>query len=93
MFAPLTPYRTGPDAGRARRGGIVGCRSPSCVCRAPFWATFLLASGFELFRTSYSVIGSMGLRSMHFLSVCRHTTPRFADQVPRPGDGVYIRRR
>ncbi len=95
MFAPLTPYRTAGDA-LARRGedGIV--ELPLTVVpfvRAPFWATFLLATGFELFDKSYRVIKSMGLPiqyTFHLSDFVDYTKPALAEQVPAPGDGVYV---
>jgi len=95
MFAPLTPYRTAADAlARPGEGGLV--ELPLTVVpfvRAPFWATFLLATGFELFRKSYGAIKSMGLPiqyTFHLSDFVDYTTPELADQVPSPGDGVYV---
>src|SRR5262249_43311844 len=68
MFAPLRPYRT--DARRlARRGegGIV--ELPVSVVpgvRAPFWATFLLATGFGVFSACYRAIRAAGL-PVHYM--------------------------
>jgi hypothetical protein len=95
MFAPMTPYRTSADA-LARPGADGLVELPLTVVpfiRAPFWATFLLATGFEVFKTSYGVIRSMGLPiqyTFHLSDFVDYTTPDLADQVPRSGDGVYV---
>jgi hypothetical protein len=94
MFAPLSPYRT--DASRLSRrgeGGVV--EFPMSVVpgiRAPFWATFLLASGLQVFRACYRAIRSAGL-PMHYMfhlsDFVDYSHPDLADQVPS-GGGVYV---
>jgi peptidoglycan-N-acetylglucosamine deacetylase len=94
MFAPLRPYRT--DASRLSRrgdGGVV--EFPMSVVpgiRAPFWATFLLASGLHVFRACYRAIRSAGL-PMHYMfhlsDFVDYSHPDLADQVPS-GAGVYV---
>jgi peptidoglycan/xylan/chitin deacetylase (PgdA/CDA1 family) len=95
MFAPLTPYRTSPDAlAQKGDGGLV--ELPLTVVpfvRAPFWATFLLATGFGLFEKSYRLIRSTRLPiqyTFHLSDFVDYTKPELADQVPNPGDGVYV---
>lgn len=95
MFAPLTPYRTSADAlARKGEGGLV--ELPLTVVpfvRAPFWATFLLATGFELFEKSFRVIKSRGLPiqyTFHLSDFVDYTRPELAEQVPLAGDGVYV---
>jgi hypothetical protein len=94
MFAPLKPYRT--DATRLRRrgdGGIV--EFPVSVVpgvRAPFWATFLLASGLQVFRACYRAIRSSGLPlhyMFHLSDFVDYSHPDLADQVPG-SRGVYV---
>jgi peptidoglycan-N-acetylglucosamine deacetylase len=94
MFAPLRPYRT--DATRLRRrgdGGVI--EFPMSVVpgvRAPFWATFLLASGLHVFRACYRAIKSAGLPihyMFHLSDFVDYLHPDLADQVPS-GGGVYV---
>ncbi len=94
MFAPLRPYRT--DASHlARRGDGGVVEFPMSVVpwiRAPFWATFLLASGLQVFRACYRAIRSAGL-PMHYMfhlsDFVDYSHPDLADQVPS-GGGVYV---
>jgi hypothetical protein len=97
MFAPLRPYRT--DASHLARRGDGGAGGlvefPISVVpgiRAPFWATFLLASGLQVFRACYRVIRSAGL-PMHYMfhlsDFVDYSHPDLADQVPS-GRGVYV---
>jgi peptidoglycan-N-acetylglucosamine deacetylase len=95
MFAPLKPYRS--DARRlAHRGtdGIV--ELPLTVVpgvRFPFWATLLLASGFELFAKCYRILRSLRWPiqyQFHLSDFVDYSHPDLADQVPGPKDGVYV---
>ena len=94
MFAPLRPYRT--DARRLRRRGGDGIvEFPLSVVpgvRAPFWATFLLATGIGVFSTCYRAIRAAGL-PMHYMfhlsDFVDYSHPDLADQVPEPR-GVYV---
>lgn len=95
MLAPLRPYRTPGDAlGRRGSGGIV--ELPVTVVpgvRLPFWATFLLASGIGVFAASLRALRACGMPvqfQFHLSDFVDFTRPEFADQVPRPGDGVYV---
>ncbi len=94
MFAPLRPYRT--DARRLRRRGGDGIvEFPLSVVpgvRAPFWATFLLATGFGVFRTCYRAIRAAGLPihyMFHLGDFVDYSHPDLADQVPTSG-GIYV---
>jgi hypothetical protein len=94
MFAPLGPYRT--DAmhlGRPGTGGIVELPvSVVPIVRAPFWATFLLASGFGVFRACYRAVKATGLPiqyMFHLSDFVDYSHPDLADQVPSSG-GVYV---
>jgi hypothetical protein len=61
--------------------------------RAPFWATFLLATGFEVFKKSYGLLKSMSYPiqyTFHLSDFVDYTHPDLADQVPSIGDGVYV---
>jgi peptidoglycan/xylan/chitin deacetylase (PgdA/CDA1 family) len=95
MLAPLTPYRTGPDTlATPGDGGLV--ELPLTVVpglRMPFWATFLLATGFPSFRRSYRRLRSMGLPiqyQFHLSDFVDYTHPDLADQVPERRSGVYV---
>lgn len=95
MFAPLKPYRTAAQAlGRSGSGGVV--ELPVTVVpfiRAPFWATFLLATGFEVFRRSYRLLRALEYPiqfMFHLSDFVDYTRPELADQVPRTSDGVYV---
>lgn len=94
MFAPLRPYRT--DGRRLRRRGENGIvEFPLSVVpglRAPFWATFLLATGVGVFRACYRVLRSAGLPihyMFHLSDFVDYTRPEFADQMPS-SSGVYV---
>jgi len=94
MFAPLRPYRT--DARHLRRRGDDGLvEFPLSVVpgvRAPFWATFLLATGFGVFAACYRAIRAAGLPlhyMFHLSDFVDYAHPDLADQVPA-GRGVYV---
>jgi hypothetical protein len=94
MFAPLRPYRT--DARHlARRGSDGIIELPVSVVpgiRAPFWATFLLATGFEVFRACYRVLKATNLPiqyMFHLSDFVDYSHPDLAGQVPVSG-GVYV---
>lgn len=95
MLAPLTPYRTSASS-LARRGHDGLVELPLTVVpivRAPFWATFLLATGFDVFVRSYRLLRSLGYPiqyTFHLSDFVDYTQPELADQVPAPGDGVYV---
>lgn len=94
MFAPLHPYRT--DARHLRRRGSDGIiELPVTVVpgvRAPFWATFLLATGFDVFRACYRVLRFTNLPiqyMFHLSDFVDYSHPDLADQVPQ-SRGVYV---
>lgn len=95
MLAPLRPYRTAIDS-LARRGSDGIVELPVTVVpgvRLPFWATFLLATGLGVFKASLRVLRSLGMPmqfQFHLSDFVDFTHREFADQVPRPGDGVYV---
>ena len=95
MLAPREPYRA--SAMRlAHRGGGGLIELPLTVVpfvRAPFWATFLLATGFDVFARSYRLLKAMGCSiqyQFHLSDFVDYTHPDLADQVPLPADGVYV---
>ena len=95
MFAPLRPYRTGTATlARPGTGGLVELPLTVVpVVRFPFWATLLLASGFELFARSYRILRSLQLPiqyQFHLSDFVDYTTDNLVDQVPAPGSGVYV---
>jgi hypothetical protein len=94
MFAPLRPYRTDAQRlGRRGTGGVV--ELPLSVVpgvRAPFWATFLLATGPVVFRTCYRAIRAAGLPlhyMFHLSDFVDYSHSDLADQVPA-SRGVYV---
>jgi hypothetical protein len=95
MLAPIVPYHTSAGS-LARRGGDGIVELPVTVVpgvRLPFWATFLLASGLGVFRASLRTLVALGVPvqfQFHLSDFVDFTGPAFADQVPRPGDGVYV---
>lgn len=95
MFAPLRPYRTGPDR-LARRGAGGLIELPLTVVpviRFPFWATLLLATGFELFAQCYRILRSLEWPiqyQFHLSDFVDYGHPDLIDQVPNPRDGVYV---
>jgi hypothetical protein len=95
MFAPLKPYRS-DAASLAHRGAGGIIELPLTVVpgiRFPFWATLLLASGFELFRKSYRILRSLQWPiqyQFHLSDFVDYSRPDLADQVPEPPDGVYV---
>jgi peptidoglycan-N-acetylglucosamine deacetylase len=95
MLAPLRPYRTAADA-LARRGADGLVELPLTVVpfvRAPFWATFLLATGYEIFARSYAMLKRLRFPiqyTFHLSDFVDYTTPELAVQVPAVSDGVYV---
>jgi hypothetical protein len=94
MLAPARPYRT--TANRLDQCGHDGLvEFPLTVLpivRLPFWSTFLLATGFEVFKISYRVLKALEWPiqySFHISDFVDYSHPELEDQVP-PGDGVYV---
>ena len=95
MLAPREPYRASATRlARPGRGGLVELPLTVLpVVRAPFWATFLLATGFDVFARSYRLLKAMGCSiqyQFHLSDFVDYAHPDLADQVPSPGDGVYV---
>jgi len=95
MFAPLRPYQTGPATlARPGRGGLV--ELPLTVVpgvRFPFWATLLLATGYEMFAKSYRILRSFDCPiqyQFHLSDFVDYTTGGLPEQVPGINDGVYV---
>ena len=95
MFAPLKPYRS--EATRLARRGVDGIvELPLTVVpgiRFPFWATLLLAGGFDLFAKCYRILRSLEWPiqyQFHLSDFVDYGRPDLADQVPGTGDGVYV---
>lgn len=95
MFAPLRPYRSSATR-LVRRGedGIVELPVTVVpIVRLPFWATFLLATGIGTFKASLGILRSLDMPvqfQFHLSDFVDFNHAEFADQVPRPGDGVYV---
>ncbi|MDP1571612.1 MAG: polysaccharide deacetylase family protein [Vicinamibacterales bacterium] len=95
MCAPISPYRSSRAHLRQRGAdGIVELPVTVVpVIRLPFWATFLLATGLGPFTASLALLRSFGVPvqfQFHLSDFVDFNHPEFADQVPRPGDGVYV---
>jgi peptidoglycan-N-acetylglucosamine deacetylase len=97
VLAPLRPYRSSSRR-LARRGDDGIIELPVTVVpivRLPFWATFLLATGIGTFKASLGVLRTLGMPvqfQFHLSDFVDFNHAEFADQVPRPGDGVYVPR-
>ena len=97
MFSPRQPYRSSMRSLAARGAdGVVELPVTVVpVVRLPFWATFLLASGLGAFKASLRAL--VATRSpvqfqFHLSDFVDFNDREFVDQVPRPGDGVYVPR-
>lgn len=95
MFAPLKPYRS--DAGSLARRGTDGLiELPLTVVpgvRFPFWATLLLASGFDLFAKCYRILRSLEYPiqyQFHLSDFVDYNEHGLAEQVPGVNVGVYV---
>jgi len=94
MLAPTRPYRT--TAGRLGRrgdGGVVEFPlTVAPIVRIPFFATFLLATGFELFKACYLTLKAFKRPiqyQFHLSDFVDYKHQELADQIPR-ANGVYI---
>jgi hypothetical protein len=94
MLAPTRPYRT--TAGRLGRrgdGGVVEFPlTVAPIVRLPFFATFLLATGLELFKACYLTLKAFKRPiqyQFHLSDFVDYSNQALADQIPR-GLGVYI---
>jgi peptidoglycan/xylan/chitin deacetylase (PgdA/CDA1 family) len=95
MIAPIQPYHTSITHLRLRGddGLIEFPLTVLPILRIPFWATFLLSSGFEFFKICYVVLKrwKMSIQySFHLSDFVDYDHPDLIDQVPRSGDGVYV---
>ena len=94
MLAPARPYRTTEDSlGRRGNDGLV--EFPVTVVpmiRLPFFATFLLATGMELFKICYRMLRTSGWPiqyQFHLSDFVDYNHPELEGQVPG-GRGVYV---
>lgn len=95
IVAPVVPYRTS-ERRLARRGqtGIIEFPiTVSPLIRLPFFATFLLATGLELFKITYRALKEWGRPlqfQFHLSDFVDYGHPDLAHQVPSPREGVYV---
>lgn len=94
MLAPAQPYRT-THGSLGRRGDDNLLEFPLTVVplvRLPFFATFLLATGLQLFKISYEILKLLH-RSIqfqfHLSDFVDYDHPELKEQIPR-GNGVYV---
>jgi hypothetical protein len=95
MAAPVSPYRTSQRSfvERGQDGIVEFPITVTPAVRLPFFATFLLATGLELFKLAYH-----GLKTLkrpiqfqfHLSDFVDYSHADLVDQVPRTGDGVYV---
>lgn len=94
MLAPAQPYRT-TSKRLGRRGDDCLVEFPMTVVpvvRLPFFATFLLATGLELFKTCYQVLKALKRPiqyQFHLSDFVDYSHPELEDQVPQ-NNGVYV---
>ena len=95
LLAPSVPYQTSSHSlGSHGNSGLI--EFPVTVtpfARLPFFATFLLATGYSLFKWSYKLLRAMNrpLQFMFHLSdFVDYSHPDLADQVPASTDSVYV---
>jgi hypothetical protein len=94
MLAPVQPYiTTDTDLGRRGNTGLVELPVTVVpILRLPFFATYLLATGFEFFRVCYHILKAMGSPiqyQFHLSDFVDYNHPELEKQVPR-GNGVYV---
>jgi hypothetical protein len=95
MAAPSISYRTGLTS-FIKKGGYGIVEFPCTVTpvlRLPFSATFLLATGLELFTHSYRTLKALNRPiqfQFHLSDFVDYSNPDLVDQVPRSNDGVYV---
>lgn len=94
MLAPTRPYRVATNS-LGRRGDEDLIELPLTVIpvvRLPFWATFLLATGLEVFKICYQILKSLEWPiqyQFHLSDFVDYHHPELQDQVPK-GKGVYV---
>lgn len=95
MFAPIQPFQTG-NKSLARPGDDGLVEFPISVTpwiRLPFFATFTMRTGLDLFHRSYQAIKSADFSlqyQLHLSDFVDYATPELADQVPATGKGLYV---
>jgi hypothetical protein len=95
MSAPVTPYRTSLHS-LAKKGleGIVEFPiTVTPIVRLPFFATFLLETGFSLFKASYRALRAFNRPiqfQFHLSDFVDYTHPDLVDQVPGTNEGLYV---
>ncbi len=95
MTAPVTPYRTNRQslAAKGEDGLVEFPITVMPVVRLPFFATFLLATGPELFKVTYRMLRTLERPiqfQFHLSDFVDYNHPDLTDQVPAVGDGVYV---
>lgn len=95
MFAPIQPYQCAEKKlGRRGQNGLkVFPVTVTPTLRIPFFATFLLSTGIDLFRRSYTALKNAGFMiqfQFHLSDFVDYTQPLFVDQVPQAGKGQYV---
>ena len=94
MIAPIKPYHTSMR-GFSRKGSDGIMEFPLTVMpfiRLPFFATFLLATGLALFRTTCALLKAMAYPlqfQFHLSDFVDYRHPDLADQVP-VSNSVYV---
>lgn len=94
MFAPSHPYRTALERlSRRGRDGIMELPVTVVpILRLPFFATFTLATGYELFRASYRALRALDIPiqyQFHLSDFVDYGHPDLGGQVPSR-KGVYV---
>jgi len=94
MLAPAQPYcTTNNSLGRRGHDGLLEFPLTMVpVVRLPFFATFLLATGLELFKVCYRTLKALAWPiqyQFHLSDFVDYSHPELEDQVPR-GNGVYV---
>jgi peptidoglycan-N-acetylglucosamine deacetylase len=94
MFASAKPYRTNMQslAAKGRDGIMEFPVTVTPLIRLPFFATFILATGFELFERSYQALKTFQFPiqfMFHLSDFVDYSHPDLANQVPDVR-GVYV---
>ena len=93
ILAPTQPYRVGNGFGQAGQDSFIEFPiTVTPILRLPFFATFLLATGLELFKASYNMIRAFGWEiqyQFHLSDFVDYEHPDIEGQVPR-ARGVYV---
>ncbi len=95
LFAPPYPYRTG-ERGFLEKGSNGLIEFPitvTPVLRLPFFATFLVSTGLQLFQASLKSLLALKRPvqfQFHLSDFVDYHLPEFAGQVPQDGMGLYV---